>query len=541
LKIAEQLRGATATVKSSQAVQKVTHQCRTHGPWWIRQLLTVLLLLLVVIALLASLNWAQNRDDVQERLWGELAFFGLVIALGIAVVGTVLAWLTRLLPDGLRSYVEVDPIPLRQAFGWGALAVLAIPIAMMQWPEGFVVLIGGSVVFGLAIRAYVLRRAERNRARGSDPPASPEATTFAIVWPALLGLFLLAGYTLMFHGGPIRAAPLPEAEPVVPEAESLAVKYRPYLFFDSGERYRPVNIRTARMQGCPAGLGGGCSDPLEPSDSLSDYQYLIVERAGGRNNAIEADESAYYYHAVRRGPNIHLDYWWFYEHNPSPVGRNLLCGQALRWLGKACAEHHADWEGITVVLVPCEQPGTECAASRPGQYAISEVHYAQHEKVVSYKWDVLQQEWAELAELAASTTSAEDDWPQGHETHPFVFVARDSHASYAVPCRVSCDQIVHSEFEERRNGRTPWDNNDDTRCGSDCLQALPNEDGKPSAWNAFAGPWGPQSCILFGSYCDAQPAPSAPAFQKRFQAPECVDTRCLTKRGFEETAPGSGV
>jgi hypothetical protein len=519
MKIAEQLRGATASVKSSGAVQKVTEQCRAYGPWWIRQLITIIVLLLIVVLLLAAWNWAQNRESVRDRLWGELAFFGLVIALGITVLSPAAAYLSRrLLPESLR----IEPVPVHEALVWGAIAVIAMPIAMMQRPEGFAILVAASFAVGFFV--WLLTR---NR---------PSAPAFAICWFALLGLFVLAGYTSAFYGGPVRDQALPAVEPPVPDADGLARLHRPLLFFDQSERYQPLDIADAELRGCRTGWSAAdCGDPIDPADSLGSYAYITVngpERVAGRS--IEADRSAIYYHAVQRGRNVHLDYWWFFEHNPSSFAGNLLCGQALRWLGEACAEHPADWEGVTVVLAPCEDatPGTECAAFQRTTYRIQEVHYAQHEKVVAYPWDVLREEWSR-PEYAK--------WALNAGSRPLVFAALDSHASYAVPCSVRCNQIVRPRLSERRDGRIPWENNDDARCGDGCLQTLPNEDGKPSSWNAFTGPWGPQFCILFGSYCDVRPAPSAPAFQHRFEEPECVEDRCLRRDAFRATGPGSGI
>ena len=107
MRVPEQLLNVTQTVKSSAAVQQVSAQARRHGPSLLRQLFSVLVLLAIVIALLASWNWVQNRDDVRERLWGELAFFGLVIALGIAVISPIVAFLTRRLPGRLARYFEI--------------------------------------------------------------------------------------------------------------------------------------------------------------------------------------------------------------------------------------------------------------------------------------------------------------------------------------------------------------------------------------------------------------------------------------------------
>lgn len=521
MKVLERVRDATEALKSSEAVKQVSSKARAQMPSLGRQLFSYLVLFAIVAGVLVAWNWAQNRDDVRDRLWGELAFFGLVIALGIAVISPWIAYGTRRLPGRLDRYLEISPIPAHQALAWGAITVVAFPIAMMQRPEGFAVLIvctiTAAVFFGILGRRY------------------PWFPGFALCWAVVVGLFVLAGYTSAFYGGPVKDFSLAAAEPAVPGAEDLARRFRPLLFFDRDERYQPIDIVDAEVVGCRSGLSiEDCGDPVNPMDSLDDYAYIKVDGPEmRRGESPGGPASAYYYHAVKRDSNVHLDYWWYFEHNPSPFGEGVLCGQALRWLGEACAEHPADWEGITVVLAPCEAAAREShCAIEDNSYRISEVHYAQHEKVVSYSWDVLRKEWEKPAYAEWSLTAS---------NRPLVFTALDSHASYAVPCALRCKQIAHPRFTERRDGKLHWSNNDAAGCDPDCLQELPVAEGEPSAWNAFPGPWGAQFCILFGSYCDVRPAPAAPGFQKRFKDPQCDPKRCLRRDTFTPTGDGSAV
>ena len=510
MKLADQLRTATETVKSSAAAQQVSAQVRQHGPSLLRQLYSVVVLLVVIIALLASWNVAQNRDAPRDRLWAELVFFGLVIGLGVAVVSPFVAFLTRHLPWRLSRIFEVHTVPPYQALLWGMITVVAIPIALLQWKVGFAILIGAWIVFGVSFWTLARRISWM-----SNP---------ALCWSGLCAAFVLVAYTAALFSGPVKDFSLPAAEAAFPDADALAWRFRPALFFDRDERDQPVDIGDADLRGCTTGLSGApdCSDPLGPTDSLSSYAYIKVrgtERP--RSQPPGGPESAYYFHALTRGSRVYLDYWWFLEHNPSPFGRSLLCGQGLRILGEACGEHAGDWEGITVVLVPCGDAAsdeTTCEAAGEYRYRIAEVLYAQHDKVVAYSWGALEAAWSK-PEYA--------EWSQNARGRPLVFGALDSHASYALPCSVKCPQVVRAALRERRNGGLHWTNNGDASCGSDCLQALPSVNGEPSAWNAFPGPWGPQYCILFGSYCDIRPSPEAPAFQQRYKEPECVRDRCL--------------
>jgi hypothetical protein len=260
-----------------------------------------------------------------------------------------------------------------------------------------------------------------------------------------------------------------------------------------------------------------------PESTLDDYEHLtVLEEPLARGEAPGGDDSSIYFHAVERGGKVYLDYWWYFAHNPSPVAPELLCGPGLRWMSEACAEHPADWEGITVVLGPCEdQADAECAR-RDRSFAVEEVRYAQHEAIVSYPRETLRERWDDPL-LAA--------WTEVAGVHPLVFVALSSHASYAAPCATNCRQIAIPAFKERRNGLKHWANN--AECGSDCLQALPVDgEGKATSWNGFSGRWGAQHCILFGSYCDTRRAPRAPAFQERYRELDCARLGCLPGASF---------
>lgn len=237
-----------------------------------------------------------------------------------------------------------------------------------------------------------------------------------------------------------------------------------------------------------------------------------------RGEAPGGPKSSIYYHVFREpnGSNIYVDYWWYFAHNPAPVAGSVLCGEALTrgMLGAACAEHPADWEGITLVLTPgpCETSSRSCTTFLDKPYAITEAHYAQHERVVRYRWADLQERW--------SRSDLNTRWRKSLGRRPLVFVALDSHASYAEPCE-NCAQIAHSKVDERRDGNTAWKNNH--ACRHSCIRPLPLAgDGRPGAWNAFEGNWGAQHCILFESYCDSQIAPMAPGFQPRYKEP-CVE------------------
>jgi hypothetical protein len=298
------------------------------------------------------------------------------------------------------------------------------------------------------------------------------------------------------------------ATPPVAGAMELAMRYRPLLFFDSRERFFPMNIagamRAGRVEQCRYAVREpDCQEVSDPSELDSTYDFLSIEGGslGPRAETGGAD-STYYVHAVEHGGDVFLDYWWYYAQNPLPIAKRIFCGPGLRAPEITCFEHPADWEGLTVVLAPCTT--SEVVASRcHDSLRIVAVAYAEHRSVKRFGWNELERRWTQSGLAGAA----------GANERPLAFVALDSHASYPVPCAASCG------VESHYNGRLAWGNNGD-RCGGHCLEPLPTTDaGAPTSWNAFPGHWGKQSCILLGAYCDVGPAPRAPAYQGRYKHP----------------------
>ena len=233
--------------------------------------------------------------------------------------------------------------------------------------------------------------------------------------------------------------------------------------------------------------------------------YLHVEdvvgpRGGGPTSSI-------YYRVVPAGNRLYVDYWWYFTRNPNPVASGVFCAPGFQLPGLTCHEHPSDWEGVTVVLAPCEGFGPPCTTYGGRRWAPAAVRYAQHEFVVSYAWrPTLVRLWR--------------GWDRP-VLRPLVFVANNSHASYPTACRRLCKQIRTlfgaAVSEAAHDGLVRWTHNAD--CDA-CVRRLPlTRDGEPALWNAFGGRWGTQKCILAGSYCDASRAPGAPSKQGRYQDP----------------------
>jgi hypothetical protein len=287
----------------------------------------------------------------------------------------------------------------------------------------------------------------------------------------------------------------------------LAYAYRPLLFFDKRELYDwPVDVDAAfaeeAVRMCKHGAGGDqCETVKRASDLDQSFDYLKVDREhfGAADLALspQAVGSTYYYHVVhaQAGSKTYIDYWWYLPYNPSLSA--WMCSPGFNVPNLDCFDHESDWEGVTVEVSAEGEPP-------------SAVLYAQHANVARLPWDELKEGWRGL-----------DQAPQvdvGNAHHPLVFVARASHASYRNPCAdPACFQYGSVVPEGKHGGRSAWTGNDDDVCAGKCLKPLPiTRDDKPATWNAFSGPWGTQTCILGGTFCDHGEAPHSPFFQWRY-------------------------
>jgi hypothetical protein len=440
------------------------------------------------LAALILVNFAGRR---KWGLVGELAYAVVVMSVAVWAVGQI-----RVVRATLRHF-RVPPFSLKRAFLWSAFVLVAIPVAIVQWPYGPVVLALGPLI---ALLLYLRRDSD-------DPPwwRSP--------WIGAAGgiVLVLATATISPQLGDARPPNLaPAAAEERPENRALAASIRPILLFDEVEQRYPVDIEAMmgaeQVRACrEAVLGDPCPLIKRASEIDLGADYLAfddvaVPRGGGA-------ASAYYYRVVDERPRrIYVDFWWFFTRNPSPVAGGVFCAPGFRLPGKTCHEHASDWEGVTVVLAPCRSAGRACIERGDGPgWAPIAVRYAQHEFLVSYPWPTLRRLWQDV---------------RRDPLRPLVFVARDSHASYAGRCRRNCKQfrLGFVRREGSHDGRTPWRWNGEN-CG-DCLQPLPiTSDEEPAEWSAFEGRWGDQNCLLGGAYCDATGAPRAPPQQDRYSEP----------------------
>jgi len=264
----------------------------------------------------------------------------------------------------------------------------------------------------------------------------------------------------------------------------VALRFAPHLYFDSGERWRPVDVdRFLAEKGhrvCSAN-GSSCAALTTPSqlDSAAAYLNLRGTRLDGSDatapdlatcprskpNLRDCDEqgrSVIYAHVSHSGAKIAIDYWWF-----------------LRYNAFAPDLHEGDWEGVTVIT------------GAAGRHVLA-VHFAAHADVWQYDSGV----------------------PQFDGLHVRVYVARGSHASYPRPCsQLLCLQTGSPLPDGRYDGHDPWFDNDPSHCKSRCVRLFPTTpSGAPASWDAWNGLWGAPRIPGFSP-------PRTPAFQTRYELP----------------------
>lgn len=301
------------------------------------------------------------------------------------------------------------------------------------------------------------------------------------------------------------------------EAEqAMATELRPWLRFDSAERWRPLEVEHFLGERFADGHGhGGCAPGAEPPcpdvsgvgdlDSRIAYLDIHGSRPNGADFATPSDcarpppvldcvggeDSAIYYRRTSHAGQWYWDYWWFLRYNDYS-GRFNACVVV-------CGDHEGDWEGITLITTASTEPEIVGAI------------YATHKERIKVPA-------AALPRVGS---------------HPLVFVADGTHASYPFRCASGCHQYsTLAGFnlpEDPHDGAAPWANNRDESCAAaECVQPLPeaaDAAGAESlpfagAWAAWSGLWG-ETCHngCSGRKQEYESSPRSPGRQTRYQCP----------------------
>jgi hypothetical protein len=374
-------------------------------------------------------------------------------------------------------------------------------------------------------------------------------------------LIILALVLVIVLGDHDSEEPVPLRDRIVTEVPSplqrtLAERFRPRLFFDTSESWRPLNVADFLAESTASGQHNQLCDPSAPGNpcenltgrdsfltAMSRYgflgQHTSVDILGSAPNGADysspnpqcrgqpgpvkdcnqGDATAIYYHVVSANDRLYVDYWWFFRYND--FKRAPAFTSCTRDILTHCDDHEGDWEGITVVA-PVDAP-----------HQIEYATFAQHEGGFRYGPQQL--------ELQGGT-------------RPSVYVADGSHASYPQPCSHACAETYALLGPIRRpegsyDGARAWGRNSDPACyggGSSCLIRLPDGSRPDRSWDAYAGVWG-KACLRLGSDCSTVGAPPSPSQQLRFHDPWCAqlldlaNSKGTAHETCDQPTPGLGV
>ena len=300
----------------------------------------------------------------------------------------------------------------------------------------------------------------------------------------------------------------------------LARKIRPYLMFDSRERWRPLAVDSFLGERYPGGGGqklcyrsGRCKladgtgklQPVGRSPAFIDIEgseengpdfFSPEPQCRANPPAVDCNSgppSAIYYRRTTHEGRWYWDFWVFYRYNDY-TGPLAKCNERL------CSDHEGDWEGVTVVTSPSSDP------------TILGVIYAAHRNRI-------------LVEAPYLPTV---------EGHPLAFVAEGTHASYPYKCAGGCHQYASLPGgvpvpEDPHDGKVAWGGNEELDCVTyECVRPLP-ELGEPGdlapplagGWAGWPGTWGStcQRGECGAAFSELQGSPASPGTQARYRCP----------------------
>ncbi|HST40815.1 MAG TPA: hypothetical protein VLK58_14970, partial [Conexibacter sp.] len=309
------------------------------------------------------------------------------------------------------------------------------------------------------------------------------------------------------------------------ELKRLTEIFQPHVRFDESEQFLPVDVDRLLTEGghrvCDRHGAGGCERVASARDltgALDEFLDLSGGARGGRDLVGRSDPSRMYVHVREHRGQVYLGYWWFQRFNSSPWRPEVNCLPGLT-SSVSCFDHEGDWEGVTVVLDLVRERLMHHRYARANVEPVAAL-YDSHGHPIRWRWDDL--------ERTADDGSA--------ATHPVVYAAAGSHASYPVACRSDeCSQrLAHSIVPDGGfDGGKAWlydarrDRCEDGAGPADrsrirpCLLALPStRDGTAGVlWNAFPGRWGAAVCADLARICSQIDGPRSPSLQPRFRRP----------------------
>ncbi len=287
--------------------------------------------------------------------------------------------------------------------------------------------------------------------------------------------------------------------------EEAAYLFRPNLYFDTNEKWRPLTVASflsegSRNQVCTE-HGGTCYALTGPealtkatgssayidhagnynTEGTNPYRSPYPECISGeRQDCDTGAKSSIYYHVV--GPHAgytYIDYWMLYRFN--------YYGEIPAFLP---GNHEGDWEAVTVA--PALARNTFDFAS-----------FSQHGTFFSYLRAVMS---CDGGKQGSCGTGAEGEVKGQHVS---VFPAYGDHANYPETCNSGCFETepeVPGTPERAHDGSEPWGNN----ASPGALLALPATG--TGQWVDWLGRWGNEAHGNSTEIPPASPANQTPHF-----------------------------
>jgi hypothetical protein len=304
------------------------------------------------------------------------------------------------------------------------------------------------------------------------------------------------------------------------DVEVLARRFQPFLRFDEGERWRPLDVERMLSEENHYICEKKCS-PLTSFSQLPEYPsekaYIDVGAPGDPGPAprysdpdsyyspvcppngqvVDCDSgprSAIYYDTTKVSPSgyRYIQYWFFYRFNDSPVDQAP---------GEDYLDHEADWEQMALAI-----PAATALSAPTFDFA----NFGQHGRNFTY--------------LRENLTCDADTSCGSTAKHVHGFVAGGTHAIYGEPCsgilEPICTQSNSAVPESDHGGEAPWANNGD----ASALRRFPAPyEGSwkkgPHDWVDWPGMWG----LDAGLTADHVASPANQAFYDFPWEAECVD------------------
>jgi hypothetical protein len=278
---------------------------------------------------------------------------------------------------------------------------------------------------------------------------------------------------------------------ILVDVQSLALLFRPHLFFDTNEHWRPLDVPSFLSEVFSDGgvhrlcwnASGDCKDIPQETDFASPYTKLDIngstgdpagfytpyscDKPGSSYDCDKGPDTVLYYEPTRDPvlEYLYIDFWFFYRYNLGalPTG-----------------DHEGDWEGMTVVIDPTGPP------NNTGGPVVSYVLYAAHD---GSSW--------------SSYLGSE------YRTHPDGYVGEGTHSTNPVSCIPSQGDNC-GLLEVSYDGAYSWGRNVDEECGSTCVARF---DSLVWPWWNWGGQWG----INDEGSAPGGGSPPSPGIQGRFR------------------------